>query len=102
MISKFRAAGSGLSAGAMTKISYDQRYTKVGWGKAALTNCNVERWNVFSKPFREEREVHAIVMIYCPLVEFSYEVIGENFDWPSTSPLSWALDADGLDVGSWE
>ena len=57
---------------------------------------------MFSKPFREEREVHAIVMINCPLVEFSYEVIGENFDWPSTGPLSWALDADGLDVGSWE
>ena len=41
-------------------------------------------------------------MIYRPLVKFGYEVIGENFDWPSSSPLAWALDADGLDMGSWD
>ena len=102
MISKFRAAGSGLSAGAMTMRSDDQRFTNVGKkdgayrlqrGRAGGIHCSVN-------PF-EKIEVHAIVMIYDPLVKFSWEVIGENFDLPSTSPLSWALDADGLDMGSW-
>jgi hypothetical protein len=41
-------------------------------------------------------------MIDRPLVEFSREVVGENFDFASSGPLSWALDADGLDMGSWE
>jgi hypothetical protein len=41
-------------------------------------------------------------MIYRPLVKLGYEVIGENFDWLSTSPLSWAFDTDGLNMGSWD
>ena len=84
-------------------INDDQPYTNVG-KKTALTNCSVgSRWDaLFSKSFREEREVHAIVMIDRPLVQLSREVIGENFDLSSSGPLSWALDADGLDMGSWE
>lgn len=40
-------------------------------------------------------------MIYRPLVKFGYKVIGENFDWPSAGPLSWAFDTDGRNMGSW-
>ena len=71
------------------------------WEKTALTDWNVEKAGHCSVN-SSRRKRHTIVMIYRPLVEFGYKVIGKNFDWPSASPLSWAFDTNGPNVGSWD
>jgi hypothetical protein len=69
------------------------------WEDIGLTDYIMTEYvkNPLDTSFREERE-HAIVMIYHPLIKLDREMIGEHFDGSSGSAMSWALDADSVNM----
>lgn len=97
IISKLRAAGSGLS-GKMTVIDGDQRCTGVerimlthyGWQNQRRTN------SVHFTLVR--REVHTVVMVYSALVELGSEMVGVYLDHLASGPMSRTFYTDRCDM----